>query len=112
MQTEIGRIATMLQGAETLAPLQQRMAAFGQKLTLLVFFYALYFCCRLVTKRGCDLTGTDQYFAGSSGYTGSITCCNYHFFGGGYKKNVPLKWASQNTTGCRDIALRNLHMHG
>lgn len=36
MHTELGRIAGMLQEKETLTPLQQRMAAFGKKLSLVV----------------------------------------------------------------------------
>ena len=38
MQTELGRIAKMLQEDETLTPLQQRMASFGKKLSVLVLF--------------------------------------------------------------------------
>ena len=43
MQTELGRIAKMLQEEETLTPLQQRMASFGKKLTLLVLFLCIVF---------------------------------------------------------------------
>ncbi len=43
MQTELGRIATMLQEDETLTPLQQRMAAFGKKLSVLVLFLCILF---------------------------------------------------------------------
>lgn len=44
MQTELGRIAKMLQEDETLTPLQQRMASFGKKLSVLVLFLcALFF---------------------------------------------------------------------
>src|SRR5688572_22312284 len=38
MQTELGRIAKMLQEGESLTPLQHRMAAFGKKLSVLVLF--------------------------------------------------------------------------
>jgi len=43
MQTELGRIAKMLQEGETLTPLQQRMAAFGKKLSVLVLFLCVLF---------------------------------------------------------------------
>lgn len=44
MQTELGRIARMLQEKETLTPLQQRMTAFGKKLSVIVLFLcALFF---------------------------------------------------------------------
>ncbi len=43
MQTELGRIAKMLQGREVLTPLQQRMAEFGKKLSLLVLFLCIVF---------------------------------------------------------------------
>lgn len=38
MQTELGRIAKMLQEDESLTPLQQRMASFGKKLSVLILF--------------------------------------------------------------------------
>lgn len=43
MQTELGRIARMLQEQEVLTPLQQRMAAFGKKLSFLVLFLCVVF---------------------------------------------------------------------
>ena len=43
MQTELGRIAKMLQEAESLTPLQQRMVAFGKKLSVLVLFLCIVF---------------------------------------------------------------------
>ncbi len=43
MQTELGRIAKMLQEDEAATPLQQRMASFGKKLSLLVLFLCLMF---------------------------------------------------------------------
>ena len=43
MQTELGRIAKMLQEEETLTPLQQRMASFGKKLSILVLFLCIVF---------------------------------------------------------------------
>lgn len=43
MQTEFGRIAKMLQEEETFSPLQQRMAVFGKKLSVLVLFLCLLF---------------------------------------------------------------------
>jgi Ca2+-transporting ATPase len=43
MQTELGRIAKMLQEDETLTPLQQRMASFGKKLSVLVLFLCTLF---------------------------------------------------------------------
>ncbi|GAA0564480.1 cation-translocating P-type ATPase [Chitinophaga japonensis] len=44
MQTELGRIAKMLQEEESLTPLQQRMISFGKKLSVLVLFLcALFF---------------------------------------------------------------------
>jgi len=43
MQTELGRIAKMLQEEETFTPLQDRMAAFGKKLSILVLFLCLLF---------------------------------------------------------------------
>lgn len=43
MQTELGRIAKMLQEDETLTPLQQRMASFGKKLSVLVLFLCVVF---------------------------------------------------------------------
>jgi Ca2+-transporting ATPase len=43
MQTELGRIAKMLQEDETLTPLQQRMASFGKKLSILVLFFCVLF---------------------------------------------------------------------
>lgn len=41
MQTEMGKIAQMLSGSETVTPLQKRMAAFGKKLTVIVFFLCI-----------------------------------------------------------------------
>ncbi len=43
MQTELGLIAKMLQGDEVLTPLQQRMASFGKKLSILVLFLCILF---------------------------------------------------------------------
>jgi len=43
MQTELGRIAKMLQGEDVLTPLQQRMAEFGKKLSLLVLLLCVLF---------------------------------------------------------------------
>jgi Ca2+-transporting ATPase len=43
MQTELGRIAKMLQEDETQTPLQQRMASFGKKLSVLVLFLCIIF---------------------------------------------------------------------
>jgi P-type Ca2+ transporter type 2C len=43
MQTELGRIARLLQEDETLTPLQQRMASFGKKLSVLVLFLCILF---------------------------------------------------------------------
>ncbi len=43
MQTELGQIAKMLQGKETLTPLQQRMALFGKKLSILILFLCIAF---------------------------------------------------------------------
>jgi P-type Ca2+ transporter type 2C len=43
METELGRIAKMLQEDETLTPLQQRMAAFGKGLSVLVLFLCVVF---------------------------------------------------------------------
>ncbi|MGN6605274.1 MAG: cation-translocating P-type ATPase [Ginsengibacter sp.] len=43
MQTELGRIARMLQQNEVLTPLQQRMAEFGKKLSLLVLLLCILF---------------------------------------------------------------------
>ena len=43
METELGRIAKMLQENETLTPLQQRMASFGKKLSVLVLFMCVLF---------------------------------------------------------------------
>ncbi len=43
MQTELGRIAKMLQQDEMLTPLQQRMASFGKKLSVLVLFLCVVF---------------------------------------------------------------------
>jgi Ca2+-transporting ATPase len=43
MQTELGRIAQMLGEEETLTPLQQRMAAFGKKLSVLVLLLCVLF---------------------------------------------------------------------
>ena len=43
MQTELGRIAKMLQEEESLTPLQQRMTSFGKKLSLLVLFLCILF---------------------------------------------------------------------
>lgn len=43
MHTELGRIAKMLQEDETQTPLQQRMASFGKKLSVLVLFLCIVF---------------------------------------------------------------------
>ncbi|HVK48688.1 MAG TPA: cation-translocating P-type ATPase, partial [Pseudobacter sp.] len=43
MQTELGRIAKMLQEDETMTPLQQRMASFGKKLSVLVLILCVVF---------------------------------------------------------------------
>jgi P-type Ca2+ transporter type 2C len=43
MQTELGRIAKMLQEDEVITPLQQRMASFGKKLSILVLFLCVVF---------------------------------------------------------------------
>ena len=43
MQTELGRIAKMLQEEETQTPLQQRMGSFGKKLSALVLFLCIVF---------------------------------------------------------------------
>lgn len=43
MQTELGRIARLLQEDETLTPLQHRMASFGKKLSVLVLFLCVLF---------------------------------------------------------------------
>lgn len=43
MQTELGRIAKMLQEDESMTPLQQRMASFGKKLSVLVLILCVVF---------------------------------------------------------------------
>ncbi len=43
MQTELGRIAKMLQGEKMSTPLQERMTSFGKKLSVMYCFYVLYF---------------------------------------------------------------------
>jgi Ca2+-transporting ATPase len=43
MQTELGLIAKMLQEKEVLTPLQQRMASFGKRLSILVLFLCILF---------------------------------------------------------------------
>lgn len=43
MQTELGKIASMLQEEPSMTPLQMRMASFGKKLSLLVLFLCLLF---------------------------------------------------------------------
>lgn len=43
MQTEIGRIASMLQEADSQTPLQQRMAQFGKRLSVLVLLLCVVF---------------------------------------------------------------------
>jgi P-type Ca2+ transporter type 2C len=43
MQTELGRIAGMLQGATTQTPLQRRVATYGSKLSLIVIFLCILF---------------------------------------------------------------------
>ncbi len=43
MQTELGRIAQLLQKGEAQTPLQQRMASFGKKLSFIVLFLCLVF---------------------------------------------------------------------
>lgn len=43
MQTELGRIAALLQEKETRTPLQERMAAFGKKLSLVVLVLCILF---------------------------------------------------------------------
>lgn len=43
MQTELGRIAKMLQEDEVQTPLQQRMALFGKKLSVIVLFLCVLF---------------------------------------------------------------------
>lgn len=43
MQTELGRIAKMLQEDESLTPLQQRLASFGKKLSVLVLLLCILF---------------------------------------------------------------------
>jgi Ca2+-transporting ATPase len=43
MQTELGRIAKMLQGQEALTPLQIRMMSFSKKLSLLILFLCIVF---------------------------------------------------------------------
>ena len=43
MQTELGRIAKMLQENELLTPLQQRMVVFGKRLSFLVLFLCIVF---------------------------------------------------------------------
>ena len=43
MQTELGRIAKMLQESETQTPLQLRMDTFGKRLSVLVFFLCIVF---------------------------------------------------------------------
>ena len=43
MKTELGRIAKMLQESETLTPLQQRMASFSKKLSVLVLILCVVF---------------------------------------------------------------------
>jgi Ca2+-transporting ATPase len=43
MQTELGRIAALLQGNEPLTPLQQRMASFGKKLSVLAGMMCVLF---------------------------------------------------------------------
>lgn len=43
MQTELGRIAKMLQEEEVSTPLQQRMAAFGKKISVIILFLCVVF---------------------------------------------------------------------
>lgn len=43
MQTELGRIAKLLQEKETLTPLQQRLSSFGKKLSIIIGFICIVF---------------------------------------------------------------------
>src|SRR5687767_2440529 len=43
MKTELGRIAKMLQESDSLTPLQQRMASFGKRLSVLVLILCILF---------------------------------------------------------------------
>jgi Ca2+-transporting ATPase len=43
MQTELGRIAKLLQEDEALTPLQQRMISFGKKLSVLILLLCVLF---------------------------------------------------------------------
>ena len=43
MQTELGLIAKMLQGKEALTPLQERMASFGKKLSIIILLLCIAF---------------------------------------------------------------------
>ena len=55
MQTELGRIAKMLQESEMLTPLQQRMASFGKKLSVLILLICIVFFVE-GWMRGEDIT--------------------------------------------------------
>jgi Ca2+-transporting ATPase len=55
MQTELGRIAKMLQESEMLTPLQHRMASFGKKLSVLILIICLVFFVE-GWMRGEDIT--------------------------------------------------------
>ena len=112
MQTELGRIAKMLQEEETLTPLQQRMASFGKKLSILVLFLCIiFFVAGWLRGEECSENGTHQYFTGCRCHSGSIACCYYYFPCVGCQKNDPLQQPYQEITGRRNIGLCYLYLH-
>ena len=110
MQTELGRIARMLQEEETLTPLQQRMASFGKNLSILVLFLCI-FCGRLATGRRPGEDGTHQYLPRRGSDPGSIAGGHHHIPCTGGKKNDPLQQPHPQITCGGNPGIGYLYMH-
>ena len=108
MNTELGKIATMLQEDEVQTPLQKRMMDFGKKLSWLI----IIICIILF---GIGMIGTivhviTFYFPGSCCHTRSITSFDHHSTFARCRQDGEKKSSDQEITGSGNSGIGHFYL--